>query len=371
MTNTGRTVLSAVLPPATPQAEDVGRLPPAYRAPAAGRRGPLAEARPRNVFIETTNLCNSQCATCPRTFTAFEPPKTLRLDEFVRTVEQFPDMERALLHGIGEPLLNKALPQMIAYLKARRVHVLINTNATLLTEDWAHDLIESGLDELRVSLDSVRPETYHLIRGVPLLPRVMANLARFAGVQRRQQAGGPQVSLWMMALRENLADLPGLIRFAAEVGVPEVYLQRLVYNTDDRDAPGWLAAGHAVFGSFDAQVDEMMAEGEVLAQSLGVALRASGATTPRHSLGRQPAARPWAACLRPWTTAYITANGNALPCCLAPFATMHYPDLILGNVHDNHFDEIWNARPAQTWRTRLLSDDPFEPCAGCGVHWSL
>jgi MoaA/NifB/PqqE/SkfB family radical SAM enzyme len=371
MMNTDKHEISPALPLAAPQAESLGLLPSVYRSVEAARRGPLAETRPRNVFIEATNLCNSQCATCPRTFTAFESPKTLGWNEFVRTVEQFPDMERALLHGIGEPLLNQALPQMIAYLKARRVQVLINSNAALLTEAWAYDLIESGLDELRVSLDSVRPEAYRLIRGVPLLPQVMTNVARFIQVQRQQQAGGPRVSLWMMALRENLTDLPGLIRFAAEAGVAEVYLQRLVYNYDDPEAPGWLAAGHAVFGRFDEQVDEMMAEGEVLAQSLGVALRASGATTPRHSLEGQPVARPWAACLRPWTTAYITANGNALPCCLAPFATRRYADLVLGNVHDQNFDEIWNARLYQTWRTRLLSGDPFEPCAGCGVHWSL
>ena len=39
-------------------------------------------------------------------------------------------MQRALLHGIGEPLLNKDLPKIIHYLKGRQVEVIINSNGT-------------------------------------------------------------------------------------------------------------------------------------------------------------------------------------------------------------------------------------------------
>ena len=81
--------------------------------------------------------------------------------------------------------------------------------------------------------------------------------------------------------------------------------------------------------------------------------------------------RPWAACTRPWTTAYITANGNALPCCIAPFATTDYPSLILGNLFDQPFDTVWNGERYQRWRADLLSDSPQKACAGCGVYWSL
>lgn len=72
-------------------------------------------------------------------------------------MEQFPVLERAVLHGVGEPLLNRDLPRMVAHLKSRGVYVLFNTNATLLTEDWGRRLIEAGLDELRVSVDGADP----------------------------------------------------------------------------------------------------------------------------------------------------------------------------------------------------------------------
>jgi MoaA/NifB/PqqE/SkfB family radical SAM enzyme len=351
-------------------------LPAAYRTVDPATRGPRATRRPHNIFIEVTNHCNLLCETCPRTFTTYEEPKTLSWENFLRVVEQFPEMERAVLHGIGEPLLNKDLPRMIAHLKARGVYVLFNTNATLLNDEWARKLIASGLDELRVSIDGADPKTYALIRGAPLLHKLVAHLKHFMDVQQELGADRPRVSLWMTGMKENIGELPDVVRLAAHMGVPEVYLQRLTYYAGEADAPGMMTDEHRIFNTLDEQIDALIAEGEALGRELGVTLRAAGATTPSHSIHgdtaiQADARRPWSACMRPWTTAYITANGNALPCCISPFATRDYASLQLGNVFDQSFDELWNADAYQAWRTRLLSDHPPTACAGCGVYWSL
>jgi radical SAM protein with 4Fe4S-binding SPASM domain len=266
---------------------------------------------------------------------------------------------------------------MIAHLKARGVYVLFNTNATLLTDDWARQLIESGLDEIRISIDGADPKTYALIRGAPLFHKVVGNLKRFVEIQKEMRATTPRPSLWMTGMKENIAELPAVVRLAAHIGVPEVYLQRMVYYTDADHAPGMLDAGHGLFATFDEMVDRLVTESEALARSLGVTLRASGATTPQHSLKGEGTIvndtpqRPWAACMRPWTTAYVTANGNLLPCCISPFATTDYESLKLGNLFEQPMDEAWNAERYREWRSRLLSDHPHSACAGCGVHWSL
>src|SRR5574341_304209 len=108
-------------------------LPDAYRLPEGSVRGPIAELNPRVIFIEVTNRCNLLCQTCPRTYFQREPLKSLSLNEFISIAEQFPQMRRALLHGIGEPLLNRELPEIIKYLKGRGVEVIINSNGTLLS----------------------------------------------------------------------------------------------------------------------------------------------------------------------------------------------------------------------------------------------
>jgi MoaA/NifB/PqqE/SkfB family radical SAM enzyme len=348
-------------------------LPAAYRSVDPATRTPIARVLPHNVFIEVTNHCNLLCETCPRTFTSYEEPMTLSWENFIRIVEQFPELERAVMHGIGEPLLNKNLPRMIEYLKARNVTVLFNTNATLLDEEWARKLIHAGLDELRVSVDGADPKTYARIRGAPLFHKVVRNLKRFIEVQKEMQATRPRASLWMTGMKENIAELPDVIRLAAHIGVPEVYLQRMVYYLDSPEPPGMMTSGHGLFDSYDDWVDHLIEEADALAREKGVTLRAAGATNPKHSLeaSRNKDPRPWAACMRPWTTAYVTANGNCLPCCISPFATADYESLKLGNLFEQPFGDLWNAERYQEWRAKLLSHNPHSACAGCGAHWSL
>src|SRR5258708_566481 len=335
-------------------------LPAAYRVVDPATRDAWANGQPHCVFIEVMNHCNLLCETCPRTFTTYEEPQTLSWENFLKIVEQFPDMERAVLHGIGEPLLNKDLPRMISHLKAQGVYVLFNTNATLLTAEWSRALIESGLDELRCSIDGADPKTYAQIRGAPLLHKIIKSLTAFMRIHKEMAASTPRASVWMTGMKENIAELPALLRLAAQMGVPEVYVQRMVYTVDTLEAPpGMLDHDHGLFDDYNAEVERIIAEAEGLAAELGITFKASGATSPSKSLeaSREPDPHPWQACLRPWTTAYITANGNALPCCISPFATSDYESLKLGNVFEQPFVKIWNDQRYQKWRRELRSEE--------------
>jgi radical SAM protein with 4Fe4S-binding SPASM domain len=68
---------------------------------------------------------------------------------------------------------------------------------------------------------------------------------------------------------------------------------------------------------------------------------------------------------------YITAWGNVLPCCIAPFATADYASLIMGNVFDSSLDDIWTGERYTRFREAHLSASPPHCCRGCGVLWSL
>jgi molybdenum cofactor biosynthesis enzyme MoaA len=204
-------------------------LPDAYRLPAGAVKGSTSPISPQVVYIEVTNRCNLLCETCPRTFFNREPLKTLTYDEFVQTAEQFPTMRRASLHGIGEPLLNKELPQIIEYLKHRDIEVIINSNGTLLTPTWQEALVKSGLDEYRCSIDGARPETYARIRGADLLHKLTDGLEGLIKTKARLQTSTPRISIWCVSTIDNLAELPGLVRLAARLGVPEVYVQQMTY----------------------------------------------------------------------------------------------------------------------------------------------
>ncbi|HXV44329.1 MAG TPA: radical SAM protein [Anaerolineae bacterium] len=349
-------------------------LPAAYRLPDGATKGPISPISPQVVFIEVTNRCNLLCQTCPRTFFDREPLKTLSYAEFVQIAEQFPEMHRALLHGIGEPLLNKELPQIIKYLKGRGVQVIINSNGTLLTPAWQEALVESGLDEYRCSIDGATPETYARIRGANAFHKLVEGLEGLVKTKARLQAKTPRISIWCVGTKENLAELPGLVRLAARLGVPEVYLQRMVYFAREPEQQyGMARDNRAIFGPDHDYQEEIIAACEILSAELGLDFRASGARDPRQSLqaARPADFTPWQACMRPWTTAYVTANGNCLPCCISPFATNNYSSLILGNLFERPFGEIWRDHLYQRFRTDVLSSHPHQACASCGVYWSL
>src|SRR5262249_48130099 len=139
------------------------------------KRPAIVATLPRSLYLEATNRCDSKCQTCVRTFSTLEPPKDLTLAEVQRLVEQVPGLERVVLHGIGEPLLNKQIFAIVAYLKARHVTVLFNSDAISLTRQRALQLLDSGLDEYRVSMDAATRETYARIRGVDQFARVTRN----------------------------------------------------------------------------------------------------------------------------------------------------------------------------------------------------
>jgi MoaA/NifB/PqqE/SkfB family radical SAM enzyme len=143
----------------------------------------LKPSLPRSLYLEATSRCNSLCETCILTFGGREPQKDLAWEEFRQVADQFPTLERVLLHGIGEPLLNCDLVRMIVHLKERGATVLFNSNVITLSPRLRWQLIESGLDELRVSLDATTPPTCARVRGVDAYPKVVANLEFRAAIQ--------------------------------------------------------------------------------------------------------------------------------------------------------------------------------------------
>jgi len=331
-------------------------------------RGAVAEVEPVCLYLETTNRCNLLCTTCPRTFEELEPPGDMSWELFTAIVDQFPHVARVVLHGVGEPMMVPALPRMIRYLKERGVYVLFNTNGTLLTERKGRELIDSGLDELRVSLDAAEPAAFKAVRGRDMFARIVRRVGAFRTMQRALAAETPRVSLWLTGLQETVGQLSDFVRLAHDMDVREVYLQRLVYFAEGQ---GMAHPDQALFAGRDDAEGAIIREAEELAGTLGIAFNASGATDPATSLKPGETAQPWSLCRRPWTLMYITANGRALPCCIAPFSVRGYDSFTLGDATQQTLREIWNGERYQEFRAALLSARPPAACAGCGLRWSL
>jgi MoaA/NifB/PqqE/SkfB family radical SAM enzyme len=262
------------------------------------------------------------------------------------------------------------LPRMVRYLKDRGIYVLFNTNGTVLSERNGRALIAAGLDELRVSLDASNRESFKAVRGRDYFTRIVRNVRAFRDLQEREGHTKPQVSAWLTGLRETVKELPAFVKLAAEIGVREVYLQRLVFF--DQSTIGKAQPDQALFERLTREEAGYLKQAEGLARALGITFSASGAASePSLSLKRIGDGSPWSLCRRPWSLMYFTANGRTLPCCIAPFSQHGYENYTLGDATQQTLRDIWNGIAYREFRKALLSDKPSAACANCGLRWSL
>src|ERR1700747_400824 len=272
--------------------------PRRYHESVTGARTEVAERPPVCLYLEVTNRCNLLCTTCPRTYEELEPPTDMSWELFTSIVDQASDLARAVLHGVGEPMLVANLPRSVIYLKDRGVYVLFNTNGTVLSERNGRALIDVGLDELRVSLDASNRESFKAIRGRDYFGRILRNVRAFRELQGRAGHTKPQVSIWLTGLKETVEELPAFVRVATEIGVKEVYLQRLVFF--DEEAIGKAQPDQTLFERLTEEETVYLREAEYLARSLGLTFRASGAAgEPGLSLKSSGGGSAWALWRRP------------------------------------------------------------------------
>ena len=315
------------------------------------------------LYLEVTNRCNSLCTTCPLTFGGHESKRDLTLAEIRTIIEAAPGLRRVVLHGIGEPLLNRELVPTILWLKERGLHVLFNTNAITLTERRGQALIDAGLDELRISIDGARRETYQALRGVDALDKVIRNAHSFVALRDRLGATAPDVHVFFTTTRTNVSDLPALVDIAASIGAASLNIQRLVYW-----GQGLATEEQSLYRRVTEQEEELLEEAGRRAAAHGLTLTASGGVGPKASL-RDGVAPASLGCTRPWRLAYVTCHGNVLPCCFAPFTGIDFAELVLGNAFEQPLEEIWAGAQYVALRDGLRNDRPLAVCAGCGERW--
>lgn len=145
---------------------------------------------PERIILETVHGCNARCTMCPVSYSSKRKKGIMSFELFSAIVDNMIPYKEHIgmvdLFGMGEPLLDKELPQKIHYAKEKGVHNLaIATNADLLTAELARQLYDAGLDTIIFSIDGVRKETHEAIRINTSFERVVKN-AEEALIQRDQ-----------------------------------------------------------------------------------------------------------------------------------------------------------------------------------------
>lgn len=124
---------------------------------------------PYTIAIDPCNLCNFKCKFCAMQSAnrkvAYKK-QSMSLELFCKLIDDiagFPDKLKILrISGQGEPLLNKNICQMIAYAKSKNVaeSIEIVTNGSMLKPKLNQELVESGIDRIRISIEAIDEQGY-------------------------------------------------------------------------------------------------------------------------------------------------------------------------------------------------------------------
>ena len=279
----------------------------------------------------------------------------LALEDFRKILRQIPTLKSIQLSGFGEPFLNGELPAMIKLARSVGIDVATNSNGTCFTEGNVQRIVESGLNILKLSIDSPTPETYYKIRKADL-DRAKNGLKLL--VRRKKQLGSatPSMRLNVVLTRDNILELDLFFDFAHEIGIPVVRFKSLnvidselpiaSYKADLGLPPELLERARRKAGRYRirANLDEVE---QIFVHGVDVA--------------KKDETKKNVPCYILWKECFISASGDVRPCC-----EFYSDDYSMGNVLAEPFKDIWNGPKFRSFRKRALQGKlPAEVCRTC------
>jgi radical SAM protein with 4Fe4S-binding SPASM domain len=170
----------------------------------------------------------------------------------------------------------------------------------------------------------------------------------------------------MVIMRQNLSELPDLVRLAHRWQVEGMFVQHLCHDFGESSLPARYRPMRAfvdeqtLLHEDERKVEAAFDEAREVARTLGMDLRLPRAHPRVHPPGTPGRQR----CDWPWRGAYVSYDGYAMPCCM-----VSTPDRVnFGNIAGQGFAAIWNGADYQAFRDRLDSAEPPEVCRSCAVY---
>lgn len=280
---------------------------------------------PRYFEIETVNACQARCPMC--TIADWNRKDGVMKDDLFEKIAAeiilHREVKRVHLYRDGEPLLDRRLCARIHRLKSGGVReVGISTNVELLDEKRSFEILQAGLDEIILSIDSIHREKYEKIRVGLSFSKVTCNACRFFKI-RDALKSKCKIRLRMVRQKLNAAEW-------ASGEFQKVWEPYIGENDtiEARDIHNW-----------------------------GGQLKDFKAVKPADT------SKP---CLALWSLMTIFADGS-VPLCNVDYNNK-YP---LGNVRDKSIAELWQSHEQNRRRKNHLDGlrSAIPPCTNCTV-WS-
>jgi len=288
--------------------------------------------RPFFISVEPADFCQLECPECPVGASKRKQGKTIDFKTFTKTIDE---LKSTLFHLIfyfqGEPLLNKKLPEMIAYAHQSGIFTSTSTNGQLLNSATAKALVQSGLDKIIVSVDGTNQKTYQKYRKGGQLELALEGITQLNYWKKKLKSRTPFVEIQMVVFKTNEHQIAEMKILAKKLNVNRLVLKSAqLYNFEN---------GHELLTSIDKYARYKMLP--------------NGKYVLKNKLHNR--------CFRLWSGAVVTTKGDVLPCCFDKDTSHSF-----GNIIDTDFNSIFQNSKANSFRTSILTNrKQHEMCRNC------
>jgi len=310
-------------------------LPYMHLYPSLFRNFFPAHLYPHILAIDPTLTCNLRCVFCLKEDFNGEHLNVENLRKLKNAIKYAHVIS---FGGWGEPMLYPKLAEALEYiytLNPKDDLIQIITNGTALTRKKAA-LLKGHLGRLIISLNASSPESYKQYMEYDFektLSRIREFMAELDEGDRRK------IRLHFVAHSKNYTEIPDFVRLAKNLGVSTVEFNQFQMSSKDHL--------HFSLVNVREQYNEVIDE----AQKLGIELDVD--VSGRKFFEENPPGVK--NCQTPIYEAFVSINGDLLPCCYAGSETM-------GNAYKSGFEAVWFGKKYR----RLRRERYFDACKkGC------
>jgi MoaA/NifB/PqqE/SkfB family radical SAM enzyme len=170
-----------------------------------------APAKPLDVICEISYVCNLECPTCFR-WTSKPDEHELTAEEWKRVLGKLKSWLGAfnLTFTGGEPFLRRDILDIFKFASANGIVTGVVSNGSLIDKTLARQIVDSGLDGLTLSLNSLIPEVHNKTRGTDgAFDEVMRAIDNLGPIRN-----GMRLVLSTTIVKESITGLPDVVEFA-------------------------------------------------------------------------------------------------------------------------------------------------------------
>ena len=214
---------------------------------------------PVQIQVESTERCNAQCVMCEHLYNHNAVRRDFSKEGIALLEKVFPFAEEVYIHGIGEPFIAENILPLLRSCTHFQIRVSSNSNMSYFTEEIIKEM-KKCFFRLMISCDGATEETYEGIRRGTRLQDMLSNV-------RRIRAENPSIGLRMsvVAMRQNVRELPDIVVLAHSIGVEGITISHLVANPLIGNESDCLV-------HYPAHLHKYMRKARAAAESLGITI---------------------------------------------------------------------------------------------------